>query len=61
LEGDISAYTCDEEDNCLVRQDEQLPFPEYLFSEIEQYVLQEFTTSMKVPVDGADDSQNILR
>jgi len=38
-----------------------LPFPEYLFSEIEQFVIQELTMAIKVPADGADDSQNVLR
>jgi len=61
FEGTISAYTCDKEDDCLVKQDEQLPFPEYLFSEIEQFVLQELTMLAKLPVDDADDSQNVLR
>ena len=60
FEGDTSAFTCDE-DKCQVRQENPLPFPEYLFSEIEQFVVQELTMSMKVPTDGADDSQNVLR
>ena len=61
FEGDTSAYTCDEDDKCLVRQDDPLPFPEYLFSEIEQFVIQELTMAVKLPADGADDSQNVLR
>lgn len=61
FEGSKGDFLCDLDEKCKARQDEQLPFPEYLFSEIEQYVLQEFTTTMKVPVDGADDSQNVLR
>ena len=39
----------------------QLPFPEYLCSEIEQFVLQELTMTVKLPQDQADDSQNVLR
>lgn len=61
FEGDTSEFTCNEEDKCLIRQDDPLPFPEYLFSEIEQFVVQELTMSIKVPTDGADDSQNVLR
>jgi hypothetical protein len=48
-------------DPCLVRQDDPLPFPEYLFSEIEQFVIKELTMAMQVPTDGPDDSQNVLR
>jgi len=60
FEGDTSQYNCDEE-KCLVRQDDPLPFPEYLFSEIEQFVVKELTLTMQVPTDGPDDSQNSLR
>ena len=58
FEGKVEA--CDT-DPCLVRQDDPLLFPEYLFSEIEQFVIKELTMTMQVPTDGADDSQNILR
>lgn len=61
FEGDTSDQTCDTEAQCLVRQDQPLPFPEYLFSEIEQYVIKELTMTMQVPTDGSDDSQNSLR
>jgi hypothetical protein len=52
--------TCDS-DPCEVKQDEQFALPEYLFSEAEQFVLQELTMTLKVPADSVDDSQNILR
>jgi hypothetical protein len=58
FEGKVDA--CDT-DPCLVRQDDPLLFPEYLFSEIEQFVIKELTMTMQVPTDGADDGQNILR
>jgi hypothetical protein len=48
-------------DPCLVRQDDPLPFPEYLFAEIEQFVIKELTMAMQIPTDGPDDSQNVLR
>jgi hypothetical protein len=48
-------------DPCLIRQDNPLPFPEYLFSEVEQFVVKELTMTMQVPTDGPDDSQNALR
>jgi hypothetical protein len=58
FEGKVES--CDT-DPCLVRQDDPLPFPEYLFSEIEQFVIKELTMTMQVPTDGPDDSQNVLR
>ena len=51
----------DDKNKCKVRQDNRLPFPEYIFSEIEQYVVKDFTMSMQIPTTGPDDSQNILR
>jgi hypothetical protein len=52
--------TCDS-DPCEIKQDEQFALPEYLFSEVEQFTLQELTMTLKVPADSVDDSQNILR
>lgn len=50
-----------EEEMCIPMQNQPLNIPEYLFSEVEQFVLQEFIMTAKVPQDGSDDSQNILR
>lgn len=49
------------DDDCTSMQDRQFPLPEYLFAEVEQMAEQEFGMTMKVPDDGADDGQNILR
>jgi hypothetical protein len=51
---------CDEE-MCTPMQDQPLNIPEYLYSEVEQFVLQEFTMTVQVPADPTDDSQNVLR
>lgn len=61
FDADISDYHCETEDQCKIRQDQRLPFPEYLFSEIEQFVVKELTLAMQVPTNGSDDSQNVLR
>lgn len=61
FEGSLGDFICDSKDACLPKHDQQLSLPEYLFSEIEQYVVQELTIMMKVPADNTDDSQNILR
>jgi hypothetical protein len=52
--------TCDTDD-CILQQDQPLNIPEYLFAEVEQYVIKDFSTTMQVPADGSEDSQNILR
>jgi hypothetical protein len=52
--------TCDT-DQCELIQDQPLNVPEYLFSEVEQFALKELTMIAQIPVDGADDGQNILR
>lgn len=51
---------CDSEE-CELQQNKPLNIPEYLFSEIEQFVVKELTMTMQVPTDGPDDGQNILR
>mgnify|MGYP003642944567 CR=1 FL=1 len=58
FENDVE--TCDSDD-CLVKQEQSLNIPDYLFSEIEQYVIKELTMTLQVPSDGSDDSQNTLR
>jgi len=60
FEGSTADYNCDT-DACTIRQNDPLPFPEYLFSEIEQFVIKELTMAMQIPTDGPDDSQNVLR
>jgi len=58
FENDVE--TCDSDD-CLIRQDQSLNIPDYLFSEIEQYVIKELGMILQVPTDGPDDGQNTLR
>jgi hypothetical protein len=48
-------------DPCQIQQDQPLNIPEYLFSEVEQFVVKELTMAINIPSDGADDSQNNLR
>ena len=52
--------TCDTKE-CETRQNEPFSLPEYLFSEVEQFVIKELTMTMSIPTDGPDDSQNTLR
>jgi hypothetical protein len=52
---------CDPKQQCEIAQDQRLTIPEYLFSEVEQFVIKELSMSMQIPSDGADDGQNTLR
>jgi hypothetical protein len=61
FEGSTGDFQCNPEDQCVAKQNQNLALPEYLFSEIEQFVIQELAMSLKVPTDGPDDSQNSLR
>lgn len=58
FENDVE--TCDS-DKCLIKQEQSLNIPDYLFSEVEQFVVKELTMSIQVPTDGPDDGQNTLR
>jgi hypothetical protein len=48
-------------ETCDIAQDKPISIPEYLFSEIEQFVIKELTMAVQIPTDGPDDSQNVLR
>jgi hypothetical protein len=61
FEDSISGFTCDTTEECRFRNDDQLPFPDYLFGEIEQYVIKELSMLINVPTNGPDDNQNSLR
>jgi hypothetical protein len=58
FEGNIGELTCNKEDECRIKQDQLLPFPEYLFAEIEQFVIKEMAMTLQIQDPGADDSQN---
>lgn len=61
FEGNLGDFICDPKENCRLKQDHQLPFPEYIFSEVEQFVLKELTMTASIPTDGADNNQNTFR
>ena len=58
FDGNVDTCTSDD---CELPQNKPLTIPEYLFSEVEQFVIKELTMAMQIPSDGPDDSQNILR
>lgn len=53
--------TLDGDKDCTPMQEKHFALPEYLFAEVEQMAEQEFGMTVKLPGDGADDGQNILR
>ena len=58
----LDDLSCDvDSTDCKLEQDRELSIPDYLFSEIEQMVIQQVLTAGQVPSDGPDDSQNVLR
>jgi hypothetical protein len=60
-EGSLDGFCTISTDDCTPMQEKTIPVPDYLIAEIEQLVEQELFPSMKIPGDGADDNQNILR
>lgn len=56
----IGYLKCDG-DACLLRQDDQTHFPEYLFAEIESMVLKDLSILVQLPQEKGDDLQNQLR
>jgi hypothetical protein len=61
FEEDYSAFLCDEKEQCILRQEQQSPFPEHFYSEIESMIKQELTMTMQIPPQEMHDKQNIIR
>lgn len=60
FEDDISSWSCDT-DSCIIRSDQTLNVPDYLFGEIESQVFKDLTGMLQVPVDPINDKQNAAR
>ncbi len=60
-EDNIAYFMCDESNKCITMQESESAIPDYLFSEIEQMVLQELGVFTRVPNDTQDDKQSNLR
>jgi len=58
FEGDISKWTCDTEDDCVPMYLKTIYIPEFLFSEIEQQILNVAFNTMKIPGEDSDNKQN---
>lgn len=60
FEDDISRWTC-EQDDCRIRQENSFNVPDYLLAELEASVFKDILVEMQVPVDSANDKQNVAR
>ena len=58
FEGDISKWTCDTEDDCVPMYLKTIYIPEFLFSEIENQILNMAFNTMKIPGEDSDNKQN---
>ena len=52
---------CEAKDQCIPRQLEKCPFPDYLFGEIEQFVARDLGMMVQMPNETQDDKQSPLR
>jgi hypothetical protein len=59
FEGDTSAYTCEDENQCVYYPDKTINIPEFLFSEIEQLVLRDLGIMLQVPQEPGQDARNV--
>lgn len=60
-EDSLDGFCSTSDTECLSMQEQILSMPEYLFAEVEQMAEQEMTITLKIPDNGADDNQNLLR
>lgn len=60
FEDDISKWTC-EEDDCTLKQDQSFNVPDYLLGELEAAAIKDVMGMYQIPVDTANDKQNIAR
>lgn len=57
----LDGFCSFDKENCTPMQERPFPLPDYLFAEVEQMAEQEFGMTVRLPDDGADDNQNVLR
>lgn len=60
FQDDIQLFTC-KEDDCIIRSDQPLNVPDYLFGELEASVLKDLGAMAQFPSDLPNDKQNALR
>ena len=58
FEEDIAKWTCETDDDCVPRYLQNLYIPEFLFSEIENQLLNTAFNTMKVPSEDGNNNKN---
>jgi len=61
FEGDIENYNCETQFLCTPRYEHQIFIPDFLFSEIEQQVVNSLMNTMKIPTEDSDNKLNANR
>ena len=58
FEEDVSSFSCDDNDDCVPRYEQQINIPEFLYAEIEQQVLTVMLQRMQIPPEDSDNKKN---
>lgn len=61
FQGDVSKFNCDPADNCGYIQNNTFYIPDFLFSEIEQFVMRDLGITLQIPQDIQHDNRHIIR
>jgi len=61
FEDDISAFTCEEDSECSLKQEQELPFSESHMAEIESMIKQELAVTLQIPAEDGNDKKDIIR
>jgi len=61
FDGDIANYNCDTTDDCLYMQNKKISIPDFLFAEIEQFIMRDNGMLLQIPIDTQHDNKNIVR
>lgn len=58
FEDDISAFKCNYEDKCKIRQEQSLNIPDYMIARIEAMTIPEIMGRLQIPTDTVEDNVN---
>lgn len=62
FEDDISSFICEDEAECILKQEQELPFGESSMAEIESMIKQELSVTLQIPTDEqGQDKKDIIR
>lgn len=58
VEGDISKYKCNSDEECLPKQEQSFSVPDYILARIESLMMQSLLPTMQTPPDPEQDNKN---